>query len=158
VHVLPVDLLIPPISSLLSHSSSRKRRCTFIASSNSCKECKAKDVKCSLSDHGKSASDRQRGARRPLLPLQQHPAVSPSLHIGPASSPLPVYDAPDQELINQLVEIYFDLIHDKQHILFHPATFMAQYHAGLAPSYLIWAMAALVSRYVVHPSSYWLIC
>lgn len=147
VHVLPVYLAPPQILCLLSllHSS-RKRRCTFIASSDSCKECIAKDAKCSLSDRGNSASDRHRGARRPLLPLRQYTAVSPGLHAGPVSSPLSVYDAPDQELITELVEIYFDLIHDKQHILFHPSTFMAQYHAGQAPSYLIWGMAALVSR------------
>lgn len=150
MHVLPVDLQIPRIPGLLSHSSSRKRRCTFIASSNSCKECITKDAKCSLSDHGNSASDRQRGARRPLLPLQQHISAPPSLQTGPASSPLCVYDAPDQELITELVGIYFDLIHDKQHILFHPPTFTAEYHAGQAPSYLIWAMAALVSRLVIH--------
>lgn len=123
---------------------SRKRRCTYITSLNSCKECLSKDAKCSLSELSVNATDQQRGSRRALLPLRQ---TSIAVQDGPASSSCSIYDAPDQEVCSELINLYFDLIHDKQHILFHPPTFVTQYHAGQVPEYLVWGMAALVSRF-----------
>ncbi|KAJ4984299.1 sugar porter family MFS transporter [Stagonosporopsis vannaccii] len=137
-------------SRLLSRASSRKRRCTYIPSQNTCKECISKDVKCSLSELSSNTTDKQRAARRALLPLQQSSSVLHELHEGPVSSPLSVYDAPTHEVCTELVALYLDLIHDKQHILFHPPTFIAQYHAGQVPEFLVWGMAALASRFSNH--------
>ena len=147
MYFLPVtkrDFLI--FSCLLSRASSRKRRCTFVPSLNSCKECISKSAKCSLSDQGGSTTSKSRSSQRALLPLQQGSSISPGLPKGAVTSPHSIYDTPDHELCTELVALYFDLIHDKQHILFHPPTFLEQYHAGQAADFLVWAMAALVSR------------
>lgn len=156
MYFLPVtkrDILV--FFCLLSRASSRKRRCTFIPSLNSCKECISKDAKCSLSDQSGTLADKPRGTRRPLLPLQQGSAILPGLHKGAVTSPQAICDTPDHELITELVALYFDLIHDKQHILFHPPSFLVQYHAGQVTDFLIWAMAALASRWVSSMEFYW---
>lgn len=113
---------------------------------NACKECISKDAKCSLSDHGGSTLNKLHGSRRALLPSQQSSSVLPELYKGPLDPSSSVYDAPHPELYDEFVTLYFDLIHDKQHLLFHPPTFLAQHHAGKAPDFLVWGMAALVSR------------
>lgn len=146
VYFLPVMNQLPHLARLLSRASSRKRRCTYISSLNTCKECISKDVKCSLSELSSNTTDKQRVARRALLPLQQSSTVLHGLHEGPASSPISIYDAPSHEVCTELVALYLDLIHDKQHILFHPPTFIAEYHAGQVPEFLVWGMAALASR------------
>lgn len=148
VYLLPVtNCIFHCLQCLLSYTSSRKRRCTFVHSLNSCKECISKGARCSLSDQGGTISDNSR-SRRTLLPHQQSTSVSPGLHRGFSSSSLSIYEAPDHDLCLELIALYFDIIHDKQHVLFHPPTFVAQYHAGQAPEFLVWGMAALVSRSV----------
>lgn len=52
----------------------------------------------------------------------------------------------DQGLCEELVHTYFKLIHDKQHIIFHRPSFIADHRAGRAPDYLLLAMIALVAR------------
>lgn len=49
---------------------------------------------------------------------------------------------------DELVDLYFDLIHDKQHILFHRDSFIADQRAGRAPLFLVFGMIALVARSV----------
>jgi hypothetical protein len=51
----------------------------------------------------------------------------------------------DKALCNELVDIYFDMIHDKQHILFHRPTFIANHRNGQEPMVLIYAMMALAA-------------
>lgn len=52
----------------------------------------------------------------------------------------------DEALCNELVDLYFDLIHDKQHILFHRPTFVADQRKGQAPMVLVYAIMALAAR------------
>jgi Fungal Zn(2)-Cys(6) binuclear cluster domain len=54
-------------------------------------------------------------------------------------------EAVDKALCNELVVIYFDMIHDKQHILFHRPTFIANHLNGQAPMVLIYAIMALAA-------------
>ncbi|KAH6620296.1 hypothetical protein C7974DRAFT_230404 [Boeremia exigua] len=126
---------------------SRKRRCTYIPALKSCKECLSKDARCSLSRLSSNTTETQSGGRRLLLPLQQN---SRSLPDRSASSPISIYDTPNYEVCTELVTLYFDIIHDKQHILFHPPTFLTRYHAGQVPDFLVWGMAALSSRFSDH--------
>ena len=50
------------------------------------------------------------------------------------------------------MDLYFDLIHDKQYALFHRPTFIEQQRSGEAPAFLVLAMQALSARFSV--SSY----
>jgi hypothetical protein len=54
---------------------------------------------------------------------------------------------PPLELCLELVELYFDLIHDQFHSLFHRPSFIEQVRAGTAPQVLLFAMMALSARF-----------
>jgi hypothetical protein len=59
---------------------------------------------------------------------------------------------PPQALITELVQLYFDLIHDCFHSLFHPPTFIEDVARGDAPPVIVFAMMALSARYKISPS------
>jgi len=46
----------------------------------------------------------------------------------------------------ELVELYFDLVHDQFHSLFHRPSFVASVHDGVAPKVLLFAMMAFSAR------------
>jgi len=54
---------------------------------------------------------------------------------------------PPTELCLELVELYFDLIHDQFHSLFHRPSFIEQVKKGTAPRILLFAMMALSARF-----------
>jgi hypothetical protein len=54
---------------------------------------------------------------------------------------------PPLELCLELVELYFDLIHDQFHSLFHRPSFTEQVRNGTAPRVLLFAMMALSARF-----------
>jgi hypothetical protein len=54
---------------------------------------------------------------------------------------------PPLELCLELVELYFDLIHDQFHSLFHRPSFIEQVKKGTAPPVLLFAMMALSARF-----------
>jgi alpha-L-rhamnosidase len=51
---------------------------------------------------------------------------------------------------NELVDLYFDLIEEKQLLLFHRTTFIAEQRAGRVPEFLVLGMIALMARYIHH--------
>ena len=67
---------------------------------------------------------------------------SPSSETPETGMPLP-----PQELCLELVELYFDLIHDQFHSLFHRPSFIGQIRNGTAPRVLLFAMMALSARF-----------
>jgi hypothetical protein len=54
---------------------------------------------------------------------------------------------PPRELCLELVELYFDLIHDQFHSLFHRPSFIELIRKGTAPRVLLFAMMALSARF-----------
>ena len=57
------------------------------------------------------------------------------------------YTLPDQSLCTELVQLYFDYVHDKFHSLFHRPSLMEDLRRGQAPDNLIFGMLALSARY-----------
>ncbi|SPO06043.1 uncharacterized protein DNG_08732 [Cephalotrichum gorgonifer] len=57
----------------------------------------------------------------------------------------------DRDLCNELIELYFDLIHDRQHIIFHRPSFTAEQHAGAVTDYLLLGILALAARFSTNP-------
>ena len=55
---------------------------------------------------------------------------------------------PDQRLCEELITIYFDLFHDKQHALFHVPTFIAEQRQGNVPVFLVLGIMAIAARFV----------
>jgi Fungal specific transcription factor domain len=54
---------------------------------------------------------------------------------------------PEQSVCDELVDLYFDYLHDKQHSLFHRPSFVADQRKGHAPPMIVAAMMALSARY-----------
>jgi alpha-L-rhamnosidase len=73
------------------------------------------------------------------LPLPQPQTTPPT----PAPNP----NLPPPAICNELVDLYFDLIDEKQIILFHRNTFIAAQRAGQVPDFIVLGMIALVARF-----------
>lgn len=54
---------------------------------------------------------------------------------------------PPRELQVELVQLYFDLIHDCFHSLFHAPSFIEVLRSGTAPQVIVYAMMALSARF-----------
>lgn len=54
---------------------------------------------------------------------------------------------PDQPLCIELVELYFDYVHDKFHSLFHRPSLIDDIRRGATPEILIHGILALSARY-----------
>lgn len=67
---------------------------------------------------------------------------SPSSQTAETGMPLPPL-----ELCLELVELYFDLIHDQFHSLFHRPSFIELVRKRTAPRVLLFAMMALSARF-----------
>lgn len=55
-------------------------------------------------------------------------------------------------IVLEIVELYFDLIHDQFHTLFHRPTFTETVEKGTAPPVILYAMIALSARYDLYQS------
>lgn len=60
------------------------------------------------------------------------------------------YTLPDQPLCTELVELYFDYVHDKFHSLFHRPSLVEDIRRGQAPENLIYGILALSARYAFY--------
>lgn len=121
--------------------SDRKKRCSFAPSQDSCRECVSRNLPCSL-----KKPNVPRGLAQRHRPIASGPTTSSESPTYSEDGGLPYNVIHDDSLCDDLISRYFDLIHDKQHLIFHPATFLAQYRAGKIQKYLVWIIAALISR------------
>jgi hypothetical protein len=53
-----------------------------------------------------------------------------------------------QPLRSELVDLYFDFVHDKFHSLFHKPTIVEDVRNGRLPMVLVYGMAALSARFL----------
>ncbi|TLS25519.1 hypothetical protein PpBr36_06872 [Pyricularia pennisetigena] len=125
-----------------------------------CSECRLKKRKCTVED---GASDRpgaccpcsKRGlsasctlavvpstGAKPLLPASPTPPPAvPAQRVGPPAI------SKDQTV--DMVHIYLDLIHDKPHTLFHPATLLRDVHDGVVPDQVLYSILAMAAPFLV---------
>lgn len=120
-------------------NSERRRRCEISASGSPCTFCTARGLRCTLArltgdainvEHGLSPSS-DAVTRRSSTPLKQ----------GIQSS-----QSPAQSLCAELVQLYFDYVHDQFHSLFHQPSFEKDMVRGKAPRILLYGMMALSAR------------
>lgn len=79
------------------------------------------------------------------------PCSRSELEIGTISSytPDPREDCPfSRSLCAELIQLYFDYVHDQFHTLFHPPSFVEDVNRGQAPRILVYGMMALSARCV----------
>lgn len=54
--------------------------------------------------------------------------------------------AQNKNLCNELVDMYFELIHEKQHIIFHRPSFIAEHRDESVQDYLLLGIISVVAR------------
>lgn len=127
----------------------RKQRCLILAGANACTLCVRRGDSCSL---GRPVSN----VCRTIAPAQtsraedaSHEATGyPGDDASATTTDNPEQqELPAQSVCDELVDLNFDLMHDKQHALFHRPTFIAQQRSGQAPAFLLFAMLALGARF-----------
>jgi len=97
--------------------------------------CLLRDIPCKRKPLNHLSTSRQDASSSP----------SPTASIQPRDVDLLL---PDSGLCIELVGLYFDLIHDQFHSLFHRPSFMEDLLRGVAPKVLLFAMMAFSARFV----------
>lgn len=120
-------LPLPPEDS--GFSSTRRRRCEVSPGGVACTYCIGHGNRCS---------------RNSPAPAAQHPRRSERV-VAPATRHA-VPTLPPQSLCLELVELYFDLIHDQFHSLFHHPTFVENVKQGRVSPIILYGMMALSAR------------
>ncbi|KAL3480925.1 hypothetical protein BJX99DRAFT_206260 [Aspergillus californicus] len=123
----------------------RKKRCIVPTSGSPCTSCFRKRWDCDrkTSNSASPVSFAVHG-RLPLLPLTQgSPTATGALSNNHASQSI----LPPESVCNELVDLYFDLVDDKQLLLFHRNSFIAAQRQGQVPEFLLLGMIALVARF-----------
>ncbi|KAH8689435.1 hypothetical protein BGW36DRAFT_330143 [Talaromyces proteolyticus] len=110
---------------------------------HACSECHARKRKCHAS-WGRSACKR---CLRLNIPCSHQAFIEAPIPSGSAIAERNTEIFPSQEICNQLVDLYFDLIHDKDHALFHRPSFITAQRQGLADMMHVSAMMALGARF-----------
>lgn len=111
-------------------SSERRRKCDIPAPGRSCSYCSARGLACT----------------RKQLPVPKRSSTPNESPAGTVSLPEKC-TLPDQPLCTELVELYFDYVHDKFHSLFHRPSLIEDIRRGQAPENIIYGILALSARY-----------
>ncbi|KAL4808029.1 hypothetical protein BDV18DRAFT_95429 [Aspergillus unguis] len=116
---------------------SRKKRCITPGTGSPCTSCSQKNWKCDLVTK-KRVSPSTTSTNAPF------PILAPQRAIVPAGSR---QSLPPDSVCNELVDLYFELIEEKQLLLFHHSTFIAAQRAAEVPDFLVLGMVALMARF-----------
>jgi hypothetical protein len=133
---LPLQYHLPHLAAnVLPQNSSRRRKCHTPEFGTSCTYCVDRGIQCTRS----SLPPRP---RPPDVPKQLAPAIEQT---AARSSPQTV-ELPPISVCVELTHLYFDLIHDQFHSLFHRPSVIRDVEEGKAPPVILFAMMALSAR------------
>ncbi|KAH7411361.1 fungal-specific transcription factor [Cadophora sp. MPI-SDFR-AT-0126] len=113
---------------------SRRKRCIFLARDIVCTHCREKQLDCTGPRLGSQLIPRNDITTLTAVVQKSNPPVSNLLRL-----PTPI--------VLEIVELYFDLIHDQFHTLFHRPSFTESVAKGTAPPVILYAMLALSARF-----------
>ncbi|KAK0112921.1 hypothetical protein ONS95_014642 [Cadophora gregata] len=121
----------------------RKRKCLPIDSEGSgcCQLCRDQALPCSLATTS-SKNRRIVPADNSSSPVNSEVITSSKILPKEPSSLLP-----PQPVLDELVDLYFRLIHDGPHTLFHEPSFVSKVASNSAPAALVFAVIALSARF-----------
>ncbi|KFY98426.1 hypothetical protein V500_01667 [Pseudogymnoascus sp. VKM F-4518 (FW-2643)] len=111
----------------------RRRKCTSGRGSTTCLYCTERGITCI----------RNSGAPSPSPQGYSAPS-SPPVVRQPAAAGLPL---PPPVICLELVELYFDFIHDKFHSIFHRPSLTEDVRQGVVPPVILFAIFALSARF-----------
>lgn len=134
-----------------------KRRCrpNKASSAAPCARCEKMQIPCSLSSTGRPPASPEEG-QKPSPSYHQHYSVSDGGVSGPddlssnasytsRSTRLDLLQL-DPSWRQEMVNHYFDVVHDKHHSLFHRPTFENDLHNNHVPDVILCAVLSLGSR------------
>jgi len=136
---LLLSALVLPFYKVWRKNRVRKRRCLPVSSdlSGPCQLCQSLDASCSLVERSSVALSRQ-GIELISTTQQNNVIVISSL------PPLPV--------IKGLVTLYFRVIHDGPHTLFHEPTLQAEISSNITPRVILLSIIAISARQIIRSS------
>ncbi|KAL3440910.1 hypothetical protein BJX65DRAFT_17374 [Aspergillus insuetus] len=128
---------------------SRKKRCIILKQGLGCMLCTSKNLECNLAaqDVNAGTSSSPESISYVAAVDHDHQGSSEKRTTKKNTDTLPVESVQAGPLCDELVGLYFTLIHGKQHILFHKWSFLADLEAGIVPGYILLAIVALVARF-----------
>ncbi|KAJ3546058.1 hypothetical protein NM208_g2008 [Fusarium decemcellulare] len=131
-----------------SFCRSRKKRCIPSAAGVACRLCTFKGLECDAPTTVHKSPDIPRPLTR-IAPLSQS-----SVSASEAEDVSQIVDNTlrDEALSEELVDIYFRVIHYKQHLLFHHSSFVRDQQNGLVARYILLAVFALSARFSSNPA------
>lgn len=157
MHQLPVSLELSdqnlPSTSmeqklLTQNLSVRKRRCMPTNSPGLCQLCKQLSVPCSLAT--KSSETQQilasHSSKGSDVLNDDVEAANPPISLLSSNHTQRSSLIPAKTLLYQLVDLYFRLIHNTPHTLFHESTFLSELDSGSVPQFILLGMIALSAR------------
>lgn len=109
--------------------SERRRRCESRAPGLACRFCVARGLSCSSGGSGKGVHGHDVPFSNTFYPRQTDNRLLPT-----------------KSLCAELVQLYFDYVHDQFHTLFHPPSFEEDMNRGQVPPILLYGMMALSVR------------
>lgn len=133
------------IHTLIKRCRSRKKRCIPSAAGLACRLCTSKGLRCDAPTTARISPDLPRPLTH-IAPASQS-SVSPGEHQD--VSYIVENTLGNQVLCDELIDIYFRVIHYKQHLLFHHGSFLRHHQNSLVAPYLLLAIFALSARYVL---------
>lgn len=134
----------------------RRRKCEFPGPGLPCTYCLSRRIQCTGSSRINRVLPRQHSASsekngKPTLASDVVPSTLLSVDVSPAQlNKTP--SLPPQALCVELVNLYFDFIHDQFHSLFHRKTFEEDLRRGKVPPVVLYAMMALSARFSTNPA------
>lgn len=108
----------------------RKKRCIQPASGTKCTFCESKRLKCNLKSQAVLLEPNRDTLDELAVEANQHDILL------------------QESVCDELISIYFNLVHNKQQILFHRQTFSAEKRAGVLPVWILLGIFALTARCV----------
>ncbi|KAF5685433.1 fungal specific transcription factor [Fusarium denticulatum] len=142
----------------------RKKRCIASTSDAACKFCLLKGLRCDaphlrkLSDTASCdpgpapATTSPSDTSQPSESFSLSPENAQLASQGESTSDSVQATLNDRSLCEELINIYFTVIHSNQHLLFHHTSFLDNQREGLIPSYILLGIIALSARFSSHPS------
>ncbi|RHZ61791.1 uncharacterized protein CDV56_103322 [Aspergillus thermomutatus] len=128
------------VATSCSQCRAAKRKCTAGPVPHSaCMPCLQRRQDCSLSARSDST-----------YPKSLAPAVSVPFNHRDISTTDDRADVED-DVRDQLVDLYLKLIHDKPHTLFHPSSLKTRIRNGSLPRSILFSILTLAARFVSHP-------
>ncbi|RDW77843.1 hypothetical protein BP5796_05695 [Coleophoma crateriformis] len=136
----------------------RKLKCSVQSKSQACQFCQAQNLECSLSPRDRVLARQEHRSKRILAAQPQSPIQSPKNDRHQGSNTAQLFQGaaklnlklPPIEVCNEIVDLYFQILHDKQHSLFHYPTFIRAQREGTVPPIIILAIITYTARFSNH--------